>query len=111
MSPNLHEDASRVRDESKVDYLELWPPLIRAMIPVATTGVLVHKGLSLLQGVRVISADLHGANEVYGLPQGLDQCDAFYSARENLKHLLFQPFRKEVYATPSSKSRIRTASW
>jgi len=51
MSPNLHEDASKVSGESRVNYLKLWPPLTGAMIPIVTTGVFVHKGPSLLSGV------------------------------------------------------------
>jgi len=74
MSPNLHEDASRVRGESRVDYLKLWPPLMGAMTPVATTGFLIDKGLSLLRGIRVVSADLRSTNKVYSIPQGLGQC-------------------------------------
>ena len=35
---------------------------------------------------------------------------SFYSAKENLNRSFFNLFRKEVYATPSSRSGIRTAS-
>ena len=35
---------------------------------------------------------------------------SFCSAKENLNHPLFRSFRKEVYATPSSKSGIKTTS-
>jgi len=35
---------------------------------------------------------------------------SFYLAKENLKLPLLKPFKKEVYATPSSRSRISTAS-
>jgi len=32
---------------------------------------------------------------------------SFFLAKENLKHLLLRPFRKEVYAIPSSRSGIQ----
>jgi len=35
---------------------------------------------------------------------------SFYSAKVNLNRPLFRPLKKEVYATPSSRSRINTAS-
>jgi len=36
---------------------------------------------------------------------------SFCSAKENLMHSLFKPFRNQVYATPSSRLGIKTASW
>lgn len=35
---------------------------------------------------------------------------SFSLARENLNHSFFNQFRKEVYATPSSRSGIKTTS-
>ena len=34
----------------------------------------------------------------------------FCSAKQNLNYPFFSPFKKEVYATPSSKFGMRTAS-
>jgi len=35
---------------------------------------------------------------------------SFYFAKENLKRPLLRPFKKEVYATPSSRSKTNIAS-
>ena len=111
MSPNLHKYASRVRSESTVDYLELWPPVLRAMIPVTPTGVLAYLGPSLLWASE-LSAEISVAGiKSMAFLNALTGVVSFCSTKENLKCLLFKPFRKEVYATQSYKSGIRTASW
>ena len=72
--PNLHEDASGVCGESRVDCLKLWPFVLGAGISVTTIEILIPKDSSLLRDVGVVSVDHHGTNEFCGLPQSLDQC-------------------------------------
>ena len=62
-------------------------------------------------GIRAFSVKFGGTNEVGGLLSASANVVFFCSAKENLDRSLFRPFRNEVYVTPSSKSRIKTASW
>jgi len=67
MSSNLHEDASSISVEPGVDCLELWPPISRPRISIATIKILIPIDSSILRGVRVVSADLRGMNEACSL--------------------------------------------
>jgi len=73
MPSNLHEDAHGVGGKAGVNHLKLQPLLRGAGIPITAIEVLIPRGLSLLRGIRVISADLSGPDEVRDLPQGLGQ--------------------------------------
>jgi len=81
------------------------------MIPVIAIGFLFTRALAFF-GVSEFSAQISVAwmNSAAFLKASINVV-SFCSAKENLKHSLFKPFRKEVYATPSSRSGIRIASW
>jgi len=110
MSSNLHEDASGIGGKSGVNGLELHPPFPRARIPIAAVEILIRWGPSLLRGMRVVGTDLGGTNESATFPRASVNIVSFYSTKENLDQPLLRLFKKEVYATPSSKSKISTAS-
>jgi len=71
--PNLHEDASCVGSKPRVNCLELQPSVPLAGIPVTMMEILIPWDPSLLRGIRIVSADLCGTNEICGLPQDLGQ--------------------------------------
>jgi len=79
-------------------------------IPVAAVEVLIPQGLILLRGVRVVWQISVAQMKSAAFLRASASIFSFCSAKENLKRPLLRPFKKQVYATPSSKSGISTAS-
>jgi len=110
MPSNLHEDAHRINGKLGVNCLKLRSPLPGTGIPVATIKVPSPRAFGFF-GAFELSVQISVAwMKSAAFLRASASIVSFCSAKENLKRPLLRSFKKEVYATPSSKLIFNTAS-
>ena len=86
--------------------------LYKDVVRICVESVSIFFSGSKMHGLIItFHTNFSDPNEVCGLSKRFSQRHLLCSARENVNHPFLNPFKKEAYVMPSSKSRIRTASW